>query len=226
MAALTIGLALTMTGCADAAPEGEALYQRAAEQYFPLAEDMHDVIMAIHQGEWAVDQGGYGALGVSCQRGANEFGYFLNYVRIVTLENLDAEAMSATAAAAFSDLGLEPDAIVRGEGAGEEHVVIAEGERIGRAVVTIRPARNEIRVTARTSCVPGSAHDVTAMVFGEERIPAHAARRLPATEGPDSVPQFYFPADGPVYYDENFTPVDPQPIVTEPPTAPYGDPQN
>lgn len=222
MAALSVGLVLMMTGCAQAAPEGDELYRQAAEQYFPLAEDMHGVIMAIHEGEWAVDQGAYGALGTSCQRGADEFGYFFDYARTVTLEGLDPQAVSATAASAFAELGLDPDVAVRGEGDGEEHVVIAEGERIGRAVVTIRPARDQIRVTARTPCAPGSAHEVTALVFGDERIPEGAALRMPATEGPDSVPQFYFPADGPLYYDEDGTPVDPQPVVTDPPEAPYG----
>ncbi|GAB3618692.1 hypothetical protein GCM10027416_32490 [Okibacterium endophyticum] len=211
-----------MTGCAQAAPQGDALYEEASEQYFPMAEDMHGVIMAIHEGEWTVDQGGYGAQGTSCQRGADEFGYMFNYVRVVTLEDLDAEALSAAAASAFDELGLTPAVTVRGEGEGEEHVVVAEGERIGRAVVTIRPAHDQVRVTARTECAPGSAHDVSALVFGEERLPAGVSRRLPAFEGPDSVPQFYFPADGPVYYNEDGTPVVPQPVVTEYPKAPYG----
>lgn len=221
-ALIAAGLVLTMSGCAADAPEGDELYAQAAEQYFPMAEDLHSVIMAIHEGEWAVDQGGYGAQGVSCQRGANEFGYMFNYARTVTIEGLDAEQLSDTAAMAFTELGASPEVTVRGDGDSREYSIVATSDRVGRAVVTIRPAREEVRVTARTECAPGSAHDLTALVLGEERIPAGAAHRLPATETPDSLPQFYFPADGPLYYNEDDTPVVPQPVVTEVPQAPYG----
>lgn len=212
-----------MSGCAAEAPEGDELYAQAAEQYFPMAEDLHSVIMAIHEGEWTVEQGGYGAQGVSCQRGANEYGYMFSYVRTVTIEGLDAEQLSDTAAAAFTDVGASPEVAVRGDGDRREHSIVASSARMGRAVVTIRPARDEVRVSARTQCAPGSAHDLTALVLGSERIPAGASRRLPATETPESLVQFYFPSDGPLYYNEDDTPVVPQPVVTDVPTPPYGD---
>jgi len=39
----------------------------------------------------------------------------------------------------------------------------------------------------------------------------------------DSNPQFYFPEGGPLFYDEDGTPIVPQPVVTEVPQGPYGD---
>lgn len=224
-AAAAAGLVLMMTGCAQQVEaSGDSLYEQAAGQYFPLAEDMHEVIMAVHPGEWAVGTGGYGAVGVSCRLGSGGSGYSLNYVRSVTTEIGDAAGLAATASSAFDALGHDAEVNVRGSGDAEQHVVVAEGERIGRAVVTISPARGEVRVTARTECAPGDAHELTAMVMGGgERIDRDAATRLPATEVPESVPQFYFPADGPVYFDADGTPVEPQPLITEPPVAPYGD---
>lgn len=224
-AAAAAGLVLMMAGCAQqTAPTGDALYGHASERYFPLATSMHEVIMAVHPGEWTVEKGGYGAIGVSCRTATGDSGYSLNYERSVTIDDLDAEAAARAAESAFAELGVVAQVTVRGSGDAEEHVVVAEDELVGRAVVTIRPAQGEVRVTARTECAPGDAHDLTAMVMGGgDRIDAEAARRLPATEGQESVPQFYFPTDGPVYFDEKGAPVEPQPVVSEAPAAPYGD---
>lgn len=224
VATITGLVMMTMSGCAEStqAPTGDALYRQASKQYFPLAEDMHRVIMAIDESEWTVGEGGHGALGVSCQLDSGEAGYFLNYVRSIARDGLDAAAVSAAAADAFSELGITSEVAVLGNGDAEEHTVIGEDDRVGRAVVTIRPGQGEIRVTARTDCVPGDAHDLTEMVFGGELDPA-APQRLPAYESRETVPQFYFPADGPLYFGADGAPVEPQPVVTDPPEAPYGD---
>jgi hypothetical protein len=222
MAAMTVGLVFMMTGCSPSALTGDALYQAAAGRYYGYAADMHLVLMAVHEGDWAVDQGAYGAAPSSCQIGADEFGYFFDYARTVTIEQVDAEALSAAAVAAFKELGLEIEVATFGEGEAQEQNIVATGGNVGRAVVTIRPATGWVRVIARPECEPGVAADLSEMVFGGD-VDRGAALRVPATEGVDSIPQFYFPADGPLFYDEDGTPILPQPVVTEVPEAPYGD---
>lgn len=59
MAAAAVGLVMTMTSCGSA-PEGDALYRDGEKNYVAYSTVMHSVIMAIHDGEWAVDQGSYG----------------------------------------------------------------------------------------------------------------------------------------------------------------------
>lgn len=223
MAALAVGLVLTMTGCSTPEPTGDDLYGTAADKYSAMAEGLHSVIMAVEPTDWAVDQGAHGAHPRSCQDDAGADGYFLNAVRTLALPDADVDALTASAVDAFASLGVEASVTTLGEGDAQERNIIGEGGFAQRTVVTIRTATGDIRVTTQTDCTPGSAHDLAALVFGEERLPADPWRRLPATEGPDSVPQFYFPPDGPVYYDEAGTPVEPQPLVTDPPTAPYED---
>ncbi|APF35260.1 hypothetical protein [Microbacterium paludicola] len=71
--------------------------------------------------------------------------------------------------------------------------VVAEGGMAERAVVSIRPATGQVRVSAETECAPGSAHDLAAEVFAEGRLPDDVWRRLPAVDGPASKPSFSFP---------------------------------
>jgi hypothetical protein len=222
MAAAAAGLVLMMTGCSSAL-DGDALYQDGADRYFPLAKGMHSVLMSLHEGEWTIGDGGHGAMPTSCRADDGGAGYFLDYVRALSTDISDPQQVSDTAARAFEKLGLTPDAYVLGDGDDAEWYVVAEGDPVGRAVVTIRPVRGEIDVTARTACTPGDSNELSGMVLDDAEVPdMDAWRRLPATEVPESVPQFYFPKDGPVYYNADRTPVQPQPLVTDPPKAPYG----
>ena len=224
MAAVAAGLVMAMTGCSSSTPpQGDDLYQQASAAYFPLAEDMHTVIMAVHSGTWEIEDGAHGARPGGCQVGtSDEFGYRLDYVRGVQLDDIDPEAVTAAAEEAFTQVGADVESQVRGSGEREQYVVIATSERIGRAVVTVWPARQKVRVTAETSCLPGKSTELTNLIFGEEKLTETSFLRLPITETPETVPQFYFPPEGPEYIKEDGTPVDPQPVVTDPPKAPYG----
>ncbi|HWS50513.1 MAG TPA: hypothetical protein VN241_05845 [Microbacterium sp.] len=218
--AMAFGSMLIMTGCADAdAPTGDALYRSAEKAYLPFAEDLHALLMGVHAGDWAVDQGQHGALPISCQRGADDFGYSFHAARSATLSESDPDAVVEAARDAFEDLGIDAAVSTFGEGEAEERNIIGTGGSLGRAAVTFKPATGSIRVSAQTACFAGSAFDVGVLVFGDDAN--DSALRLPAFEGPASVPQFYFPADGPVYYSPDGTPILPQPVVTDPPEAPY-----
>jgi hypothetical protein len=225
-AVLAAGLVMVMTGCAaQAAPEGDELFRDGERRYLALANTMHTVLMGVHEGDWSVPFGGYGVVPEPCDLVFAGEGYSLTYVRGVRLPGVDGPAMSDVAVAAFAEVGLTGKAVVYGEG-GErpEWNVIAEDDVVGRAMVTIRPAEDWVGVSAHSLCFPGNAWDLSWMVTddGNRANDDVVWRTLPATEGVDSVPQFYFPAGGPVYFNEDETLVEPQPLVTEPPEAPYG----
>lgn len=225
-AVVAAGLVLVMTGCAvQAAPEGDELFRDGERRYLALANTMHTVLMGVHEGDWDVPFGGYGVVPESCDLGFAGEGYRFAYRRGVSLPGVDGPAMSEVAVAAFAEAGLTARAVVYGEG-GEnpEWNVIAEDDVVGRAVVTIRPAEASIWVSVDSLCFPGNADELDFMVTDDANRANDDVvwRTLPATEGVDSVPQFYFPAGGPVYFNEDSTLVEPQPLVTEPPEAPYG----
>lgn len=222
MAALAAGLVLTMTGCAAEAPApaGDDAYATARDRYTAMANELHAVIMAIEPAEWTVDQGQYGAMPVGCQVGASaDTGFFFSAVRTVELSDRDPQQIADAADAAFADLGVEAEVGSFGEGVAREVNVVGESDA-ARTVVNIKPETGQVRVTSETVCEPGSTDEITTTMFGEELYPLDVWRRMPATEGPASVPQFFFPADGQVFYEEDGTPVDPQPVVTTAPTPP------
>jgi len=86
------------------------------------------------------------------------------------------------------------------------------------------PAEGTVTASADTPCTPGDSDALSAMVGDDENRGDDILtwRSIPATEGVDSVPQFYFPAGGPVYFNEDESLVEPQPVVTDPPKAPFG----
>ncbi len=219
MAALAAGMVLLMTGCgSSAAPEGDALYAAGAEAHSAFASGLHSVLMAVHEDTWAVRQNDYGAAPIPCD---DAEGYSFHSIREATLAGADADELTARAVSALESLDLEVTSQVLGSGEREQRAVVGVGGAFERLVVTVTPASGVVLVTATSACSPGSAHDLGRLVFAQS-MARDQWRLLPATEGPDSVPQFYFPADGPLYYDEAGDPIDPQPVVTEPPVAPYG----
>lgn len=225
-AVVAAGLVLVMTGCAaQAVPEGDELYRDGEKRYLAMATTMHEVLMGVHEGDWEVPFGGYGAVPIACDLGLSDDGYRFGYRRSVDLAAIDGEALSQLAVKAFEKVGLKPETAVYGEGGDRpEWNVIAEDDVVGRAVVTIRPGESWVGVSADTPCSPGNAGDLSRMVTddGNRGNDDQVWRTLPAIEGVDSVPQFYFPAGGPVYFNEDESLVDPQPLVTDPPKAPYG----
>ncbi|MCH1883387.1 hypothetical protein [Agrococcus sp. ARC_14] len=224
MSALAVGTVTTITGCgAIAAPIGDALYRDGEQRYVSSATTMHSVIMAIHEGDWIVDQGSYGASPIPCRIDGALSGYAFSWARVLEPEVLDVEGAVAAATAAFEDAGMTAQTATYGEGDRQEVNVIGEGGDVGRGVVTIRPAGHSIRASAATACFPGDASALSDMVFGGE-VYEGASLRLPAVEGVDWQPRFYFPEDtSPVYFTEDGTPIDPPPSVTELPVAPYAD---
>jgi len=223
-AAVGLVLVMTMTGCGAAVPEGDALYRDGEKRFLEMATRMHTVLMGIHEGLWTVDE--YGAIPGGCTIGfGGPDGYAFGYRRSVELPGMDPEAMSAAAVAAFREAGFDGKPVTYGSGDAAEWVVLADDETLGNVVATIRPKEGHVIVSVDTPCVPGDAGDLSYMVTddGNRGSDPFTWRYFPATEGPESVPQFYFPADGPIYYNEDGTLVDPQPVVTDPPKAPYGD---
>ncbi|MEJ1922299.1 hypothetical protein [Microbacterium sp. KHB019] len=220
IAALAAGMAVVMTGCGSAAPTGDALYRDGEARYVEYATVMHSVIMAIHEGEWTVES--YGASPIACRiDGGADRGYAFSWVRTLAMDGVDADAVAADASSAFESAGMEPSTTVLGEGENGEINVIATDATVGRGVVTVRPARGMVEVSATTGCFPGDAGDLSDMVF-DGLIYTGAAQRFPAFEGPDWQPRFYFPQDGsPIYRNEDGTPVTPQPADTDLPVAPY-----
>ncbi len=222
MTALAVGLVLTMSGCGGQSVPGSTgatgesgvpeTYAQAEERFFAMASGVHSVIMAIEPAEWSVVDGAYGAHPTGCRLGLSEdAGYRLIAVRGLDLPGRDPRLVADAAAGAFAALGVDSDVTERGQGDAREVTVVAEGGIAERTVVTIRPATGQVRVSAETACAPGSAHDLATEVFAEDRLPADVWRRLPAFDGPSSQPSFSFPPDGPLYYDESGTPVQPQP---------------
>lgn len=220
-AAVAAGMVtMMMSGCGAAAPTGDALYRDGEKRYAAYASVMHDVIMAIHEGEWTVES--YGASPIACRVSGGETGYAFSWVRTLEPERLDEDAVVADATAAFERAGLQARAAERGAGDGREVTVVATGDPVGRGVVTIRPARGSIEVSANAGCFPGEAGELSDLVF-DGLVYTGAARRFPAFEGPDWQPRFYFPEEGsPIYRNEDGTPVQPQPDDTDFPVAPYG----
>lgn len=226
-AAVAAGLVLTMTGCGVPAqvPQRDALYRDGEQRYLAMATTMHTVLMGVHEGDWTVPTGGYGAVPIGCSlEGSGDLGYRFSYRREVTLPGMDGETMSAAATAAFRDAGLKGEAAGYGKGDAAEWNLVAEDEALGRVVVTIVPGASRVEVSADTPCAPGNAGELSRMVTDDEARGSDTLtwRSLPATEGPDSVPLFYFPVGSPVYFNEDGSPVEPQPVVTAPPKAPYG----
>lgn len=226
MAAVAVGLVMTMTSCGTtAAPAGDALYRDGEKNYIAYSTVMHSVIMAIHEGEWVVDQGSFGASPIPCRIDGEVSGYTFSWARVLeSTEEIDVDAVVAAATAAFEEAGVEASTATFGEGDRQEVNVIGTGGDVGRGVVTIRPGRNQISASATPGCIPGDAADLSDMVFGGQLVYKGAALRFPAFEGPDWQPRFYFPEEGsPLYYNEDGTPIDPQPTQTEFPVAPYGE---
>ncbi|WP_292775521.1 hypothetical protein [Microbacterium sp. UBA6741] len=225
MAAAAVGLVMTMTSCGTtSAPEGDALYRDGEKNYVAYSTVMHSVIMAIHEGDWAVDQGSFGASPIPCRIDGDVSGYTFSWARVLEpAEEIDVEAVVAAATAAFEDAGVEASTTRFGEGDRQEVNIVGTGGDVGRGVVTIRPGRNQISATAMPGCIPGDAAALSDMVFGGELAYDGASLRFPAFEGPNWQPRFYFPEEGsPVYYNEDGSPVEPQPTTTAFPVAPYG----
>lgn len=220
MVALAAGMVVMVTGCGSSAPTGDELYRDGEERYVQYATTMHAVIMAIHEGDWSVES--YGASPIACRIGGELSGYAFSWVRLLQPEELDVDAVVGAATTAFEDAGLEAETSTFGEGASQEVNVIGTGGAVGRGVVTIRPARGAIEVSASPGCFPGDAGELSDMVFGG-LVYEGASRRFPAFEGPGWQPRFYFPEQGsPIYRNEDGTPMLPQPDTTEFPVAPYG----
>ncbi|MGA7147728.1 MAG: hypothetical protein WBX17_04460 [Microbacterium sp.] len=220
MAAMAAGLVLLMTtGCAaEAEPQGDALYAAGEERYTAFATGLHDVLMTVHDQTWDVKQNDYGAAPISCPGSG---GYFFQALRRATPSDADATDLERRAREALEALDLEVTSSVLGSGDRQEYNVVGVGGVFERVVVAIQVASGSVLVTAKSTCAPGSAPELGDLVFADSTA-RDQWRLLPATEGPDSVPQFYFPPDGPVYYDEAGDPIQPQPVVTDPPVAPYG----
>lgn len=214
---------MTLTSCAVATrPTGDALYRDGEARYVAYASTMHSVIMTIDDTEWVVDQGSFGASPIPCRIDGQPSGYAFSWARMLELDALDVDAVVAAATSAFEHAGMDAQTATYGEGDRQEINVIGTGGDVGRGVVTVRPARKSIRVSATPGCFPGDAAALSDMVFGG-LVYNGASTRLPAFEGPDWQPRFYFPEDGsPVYFDEDGTPIDPQPDQTDIPVAPYG----
>lgn len=206
-AVLAAGLALTTTACTAPAPTGDELYSSAEARYRPFASSMHSVLMAVHEDEWAVGQKAHGAAPISCDDGR---GYRFAVIRSATTPELDADETAARAVDAMQHLGISAESGGHGSGAAAERVIVGSGEAIERMVVTIRPEHGDIRVTAQTGCEPGEAWELSDLIFGDSGQ-EDRWRWLPAFEGPHSEVRFSFPADGPVHYDEDGTPILPPP---------------
>ncbi|KAA9084976.1 hypothetical protein [Microbacterium radiodurans] len=221
MTALAVGLVLMMSSCTATPGDDEPaadLYGQAREQYTAMAEQLHAVIMAIEPVEWRVDQGQYGARPSGCQLGvSSETGYSFSAVRALELPGRDPAQVAAAASEGFAELGVAAEVVERGSGDAREVTVVGESDA-ARTVVVVRPADGRVLVSSETGCLPGSSSEILTTMFGEELYPDDVWRRIPATEGPSSVPQFFFPADGPLYYEEDGTPTQPQPLVTRAPT--------
>lgn len=218
-----LAVVLSLSGCA-AAPQGDALYRDGEKRFLETATRLHTVLMGIHEGVWTVDE--YGAIPHSCTMGfGGPYGYAFSYRRSVELPEMDAEQVGAATVAAFGEAGLDVAPTTSGTGSQGDWTVIADDETLGNVVATIRPRARRVEVSVDTPCTPGDAGDLSAMVSAEDEWGNDTLtwRYLPATEGPGSVPQFYFPPDSPAYVTEDGTLVEPQPKVTEPPKAPYGD---
>ena len=221
MAAAAVGMVLLMTaGCAaTAAPaDDDGLYAAGREHHEEFATGLHDVLMAVDPDTWAVRQGDYGAAPVTCEGGD---GYFFHAIREATPQGADADELVRRTTEALDRLDLDVTSEVLGAGDDEQRAIVGVGAVFERLAVTIRPATGVVLVTASSVCGPGSAAALGDLVFAGSTA-RDQWRLLPATEGPDSVPMFYFPPDGPVYYDAAGDPVDPQPVVADPPVAPYG----
>ncbi len=193
--ALVLLSVLLVSGCGGSGGVGDSeTYAQARDRFFALATGVHTVIMAIEPAEWSVVDGAYGAHPTGCQRGLSEDGgYRLVAVRGLELPGRDAWEVADAAVEALASLGIDSDTSDRGQGDAREVTVVAEGVIAERTVVTIHAATGRVRVSAETECAPGSAHALATGVFAEERLPADVWRRLPAKEGPSSVPQFSFP---------------------------------
>lgn len=223
MTAMAVGMVAMMTGCgsADAALTGDALYRDGEKRYIAYATVMHDVIMAVHEGDWSVDT--WGAAPISCELDGGRRGYTYSWVRERHTEDIDVDAVVEAARSAFEASGIDVNVAEYGEGDSAEINVIGTGDPLGRGVVTIRPGRGVIRATATPGCFPGDAGDLSDMVF-DGLVYDTAWQRFPAFEGPNWQPRFYFPEDGsPVYREADGAPVQPQPTTTQLPVAPYGD---
>ena len=223
MTTAVVGSLLMMNSCAagpgpEPAESGGDVYAAARDRYTAMADDLHAVIMAIEPADWRVEQGQYGARPTGCQLGVgSETGYSFTAVRVLDLPDRDPADIAAAASGSMAERGTTADVVERGTGESREVVVSGESDA-ARTVVVVRPVDGRVLVTSETSCEAGAAAQIEATMFGEELYPQDVWRRLPATEGPSSVPQFFFPPDGPLYHDEAGTPVQPQPVVTDPPT--------
>lgn len=223
LAAMAVGMVAMMTGCgsADAELTGDALYRDGEKRYVAYSTVMHDVIMAVHDGEWNVDT--WGAAPISCDLDGGQRGYTFSWVRELKSDDIDVDAVVQSARSAFADAGVDVSVAEYGEGDGAEINVIGAGDPLGRGVVTIRPGRGVIRATATPGCFPGDAGDLSDMVF-DGLVYDTAWQRFPAFEGPDWQPRFYFPEDGsPVYREADGTPVQPQPSPTDLPASPHAE---
>lgn len=228
MAAAAVGLVLTMTSCSVQASTGDELYRDGERRYVAYSTIMHSVLMAIYEGDWAVYGGSFGAAPMPCALEGDTTGEYAGYtfssLRVLEPEQqIDVDAVVGAATEAFEKAGVEVNTAVYGEGDRQEINVIGTGGDLGRGVVTIRPDRNMISTSADPGCFPGDAGDLSDMVYGGVLVYEGAYRRVPAFEGPDWQPRFYFPEDGsPLYYNEDDTPIMPPPTTTDFPEAPYG----
>lgn len=218
--ALTWPLAVLLggvLGACQAVPADEEvseLYAQAQDRYMQMADQLHTVLMAIEPTVWAVDQGQHGAVPSGCQLGlSSSAGYSFTAVRTLGLPDRDAEEIVDAATAALLASGAQ----VEDSGAGEPRSGVTGSDDVARTSVSYDPTSGQVRVWSRTECQPGSAPGLTAAIYGQDPYPEDVWRRLPATEGPASVPQFFFPDGGPLFYDESGRPVDPQPVITVPP---------
>ena len=215
-----VGLVLMVAGCGGVeAPTGDALYVDAKPRYERFAETVHVALMAAHEGVWQVSEKEHGAAPFSC----DDFkGYEFSSGFSADVSVSEAAGSLDAADEALQGVGLETRRQSFGSGEDREDQLLASGEGMELLVVSVIPTTGSVTVTASSECTRGDFYALGEMVFDGS---ADVARwqRLPATEGPEWVPQFYFPPDGPVYYNEDGTPVDPQPVVTDLPVAPYGD---
>jgi hypothetical protein len=209
-AVATIVAAGGLTAACAGTPDADT-YRQARERFMAMADELHTVIMAIEPTDWRVDQGQYGARPSGCQLGvSSDTGYSFTAVRALEMPGRDAVDIAAAASEGFAALGVDAETGSRGTGDAREVTVVGESDA-ARTVVVIRPADGRVLVSSETACAAGSSSDILTTMFGEELYPDDVWRRLPATEGPSSVPQFSFPPGSPLHYDESGAPIEPPP---------------
>lgn len=184
------GAAVVLTGCAPAAPTGDALVAEAEQHYLEYRTITNDVQALIDDGPWRAEVSAYGMQpsGAGCSSDSYKF----DLTRTTEVDAAQHAALRQEVVEYLTGAGYEVEGQQLGSGASASTDVIVREQADFSLLMVTFIENDSILVSATTMCWPGDRYDLSRAIFGGVTL---GDGYLPREEAP-SDPLFFGIAPG------------------------------